>query len=96
MLVANVTESLQAPAGRICVAGIPAVAMVPLPLLLRLLASWPTQRAAVAVVPTAVVVGVPWAIRTPGAEARVPSTGTPPWTPADPPWPETDDAPRTD
>ncbi|MCZ7420369.1 hypothetical protein O7605_12670 [Verrucosispora sp. WMMA2121] len=102
VLVANVTAPSQAVAGRICVAGILAGAMVPLSLLLRLLTGWPPQRAAVAVVPivavVVMVVGVAWAIRY--ALRRVPgrgssSAGTPPWTPPDPPWPETGDAPRT-
>ncbi|MBQ1052385.1 hypothetical protein KBX50_28530 [Micromonospora sp. C51] len=102
VLFGNVTEPLPALTGRICVAGILAGAMVPLPLLLRLLTGWPPQRAAVVVVPivavVVMVVGMPWAIRY--AIRRVPtrgssSAGTPPWTPPDPPWPETADAPRT-
>ncbi|MEV4710013.1 hypothetical protein [Micromonospora sp. NPDC049374] len=102
VLVANVTEPLPALTGRICVAGILAGAMVPLPLLLRLLTGWPPQRAAVVVVPivavVVMVVGVAWAIRY--AVRRVPrrgssSAGTPLWTPPDPPWPQTNDEPRT-
>ncbi|MBQ1028111.1 hypothetical protein [Micromonospora sp. C95] len=76
VLVANVTEPSPALTARICVAGILAGAMVPLPLLLRLLTGWPPQRAAVVVVPivavVVMVVGIPWAIRY--AVRRVPQS----------------------